>query len=489
MLIFCVGQAAAQGAESVRLVEPSDGARFDPGSNISLNAEVEATAVPSRVEFLADGRVVGVATNTPYSFVWREVPAGVHSFSARVIPAEGDSFRSEAISVRVYPVQQTPVWIQKLSVNFPFLRHEIWGNELWKYLFSLIYIFLAFYVSKVLDFLTRVWLKKWAAKTATRFDDLVLDLLNGPVKIVSFIIFLRIGLNVFEWPALLQNVLAKSFTIIVAVTLTYMVLKFIDLLMGYWRQRVKGETDRSFDEQLFPIVRKSLKIFVIVVAALVTLDNVGIDITAAIASLSIGGLAIGLAAQDTLANLFGAVSVFVDKPFKIGDRIQLDTIDGTVESIGMRSTRVRNLDGHLITVPNKIMGNTSITNITRRPNIKTVMNIGITYDTPAAKVKRALEILTEIYKGHPKTGDVIISFNKFNDSSLNLQVVHWWSSVDHKEYLAGMQQMNLSVKERFDAEGIGFAFPTQTVYLKQDSDWRLSETERGPEAGSGRRLA
>jgi len=191
--------------------------------------------------------------------------------------------------------------------------------------------------------------------------------------------------------------------------------------------------------------------------------------------LSIGGLAVGLAAQDTLGNLFGAVAVFVDKPFRIGDRIQLDQVDGTVESIGLRSTRVRNLNGHLITVPNKTMGNATITNVTCRPNIKTEMNIGLTYDTPAEKVKRALKILEEIYRGHPMTVDLIVSFNKFADSSLNILVVHWWNSTDFKAYLAGMQELNLAIKERFDAEGISFAFPTQTLFLKQDSEWRVGE--------------
>jgi MscS family membrane protein len=369
----------------------------------------------------------------------------------------------------------TPQWVEKLAVNLPFLKWQWWGNELWKYLFSLIYIFLAFYVSKLLDYLTRVWLKKLAARTQTKFDDLLLELLNGPVKVVAFVIFLRIGLDVFEWPDVVQNVLAKSFTIIVAVSLTYMVLKFIDLFMGYWRQRAAGKEDDAFNKQLFPIIRKSLKAFVIIVAALVTLDNIGVNITAAIASLSIGGLAVGLAAQDTLANLFGAVAVFMDKPFRIGDRIQLDSVDGTVETIGLRSTRVRNLNGHLVTIPNKTVGNATITNVTLRPNIKTELNIGVTYDTPAEKVKRAVEILEEVYRSHPMTGDLLISFNKFADSALNIMVVHFWNSTDFKEYLAGMQKLNLLIKERFDAEHISFAFPTQTLYVKQDSPWRLNE--------------
>ncbi len=350
------------------------------------------------------------------------------------------------------------------------------GIPLWQYLASLIYIFLAFCVSKILDSLTLVWLKKWAERTKTKFDDLLIGLLSGPVKVIVFVIFLKIGLEVFDWGTVVNNLLDKGLKIIVAATVTYAVLKLIDLLMGYWKERAAIEADRTFDEQLFPIIRKTLKVFVVVVAVLVTSQNLGFDITAAIAGLSVGGLALGLAAQDTVANLFGAVAIFIDKPFRIGDRIQLDAVDGMVETIGLRSTRVRNLDGHLITIPNKTMGNATITNITRRPNIKTVMDIGITYDTPVEKVKRALQILKEVYKEHPKTYDCLISFNKFADSALNIQVVHWWNSTDYKEYLAGLQGMNLAVKERFDNEGIGFAFPTRTVYIRQDSEWRVDES-------------
>ena len=364
----------------------------------------------------------------------------------------------------------SPDWIKRLAQDWPFLRYHLFGIELWKYLFSLIYIFLAFYVSKFLDYLTRVWLKKWADRTESKLDDLLLELLNGPVKIISFVIFLRVGLNVFEWPPEVQNGLSKSFTVIVAVTITYAVMKLVDLLMGYWHLRSAADADPQFREQIFPIIRKTFKAFVVVVAALVTLDNIGVNITAAIASLSIGGLAVGLAAQDTLANLFGAVAILLDKPFRIGDRITLDNVDGAVETIGLRSTKIRNLDGHLVTIPNKTMGNATLTNITSRPNIKTVMNLGLTCDTSTEKMRRAIAILEEIYRGNPKTKDLLVSFNKFADSALNIQITHWWNSTDNREYLAGMQEINLAIKDQFEAEGIYFAFPSQTVYLKQDSN-------------------
>jgi MscS family membrane protein len=208
---------------------------------------------------------------------------------------------------------------------------------------------------------------------------------------------------------------------------------------------------------------------VVIIAALLTADNLNIRIGSALAGLSIGGLALGLAAQDTVANLFGAVAIFLDKPFNIGDRVRILSVDGTVESIGLRSTRVRNLEGHHVTIPNKTMGNEVITNVTRRPGIKTEMNIGLTYDTPVEKVRHATAILQEILGKHPRTGELIISFNRFADSALNILVVHNWIGTDNKAHFADMNELNLQIKQRFDAEKIEFAFPSQTIYLKQEA--------------------
>jgi len=336
----------------------------------------------------------------------------------------------------------------------------------------LIYIIIAFYVSKLLDYVIQVQLKRWAAKTQTRLDDLLLDLLRGPVKIIAFVIFLHVGLRVFAWPDWASALISNGLKIVVAFSLTYVAIKFVDLLMGIWQQRAEASQEGVLDMQLFPIMRKTLKIFVGVVAVLVTSQNLGMNVTGLLASLSIGGLAVGLAAQDTLSNLFGAVAIFADKPFRVGDRIQLDAIDGTVEAIGLRSTRVRNLDGHLVAIPNRTVANASIINVSKRPNIKTVMNIGVTYETTAAQVERAMQIIREIYQPHPKTADLLICFNRFDSSFLNIQVVHWWNSTDWKEYCAGIQALHLELKRRFDEERIAFAFPTQTVYLRQEGQWK-----------------
>ena len=343
------------------------------------------------------------------------------------------------------------------------------GQPLWKYLSFLIYVVLAFYAAKILDFIINSWLKRLAAKTETKYDDLVLDLLRGPVKVVAFVILLNIGLGVFDWPTAAEKYFSRGLVIIVACSVTYVVIKIVDLLLGIWREKVVEERDKLFAQQLFPILSRVAKVAIVIAATLLTADNLDIEIKTLLAGLSVGGLALGLAAQDTVANMFGAVAILLDKPFHIGDRIRVESVDGTVETIGLRSTRVRNLDGHLVTLPNKLMGNAIITNITRRPTIKTEMNIGITYDTPVEKVKRATEILEEVFHASPKTKDLIISFNKFADSALNIFVVHVWNGTDVKEHFAAMQILNLQIKERFDAEKIEFAFPTQTVFVKNEA--------------------
>lgn len=349
------------------------------------------------------------------------------------------------------------------------LLQKVWlGNPIWRYVASLLYVSLAFGAAHLVDRLFRNGFKKLAARSKTQLDDLLVELVRGPLRIICFVVLLNIGLRVLAWPDWMADLITKGVKIAIGGSIAYVALKFVDLVMGLWQRRLDAAGQGMLDMQLLPVIRKSLKVFIVVVVALVTAQNLNMDVTGLLASLSIGGLAVGLAAQDTLSNLFGAVALFADKPFRVGDRIQLDSIDGNVESIGLRSTRIRNLDGHLVTVPNRTVANANVTNVSGRPNIKTVMNVGVTYDTPAERVQRAMSIIEEIFKPHPMTADLIISFNKFNDSSLNILVLHWWNSTDFRNYLEGIQKLNLELKRRFDEERIDFAFPTQTVYVKNE---------------------
>ena len=339
----------------------------------------------------------------------------------------------------------------------PLRELKLLGEPLWKYLASLIYVLLAFCAARFVDFGARVWLRRLASRTQTELDDLLLELIHGPVRLLTFVLFLNLGITIFEWSEAAKLFLSKGLILIVASSLTYLGVKVSNLLLDVWKRRTARDGDVKFDDQLFSIIRRSLSAFVIVVGVLVAAQNLGVNITAAVTSLSIGGLAVGLAAQDTLANLFGAVAVFVDKPFRLGDQIKLDNAEGQVEVVGLRSTRLRHPDGQLVAVPNKIMGNAIITNVSARPNIRTSMNLVLSQQLPADKIKRALALLDEIYRGHPMTADLTLSFNRFAGRHINIMVIHWWRGSDNQKYLAGIQEMNLAVKERFDAEGISFA--------------------------------
>jgi MscS family membrane protein len=400
------------------------------------------------------------------------------SMSNAVVVAVAD--RGATNTVVVVPPKQ--VWLTFGLDRVPVLQRKVFANvPAWQYLASLLYIFLAFYISKLLDFVIRGRLLKWAARTKTKLDDIMLTLVRGPVKVITFVVLLHIGMEVYSWPDPFARFFSAGLKIIVALSITYVLLKTVDAFMGLWRERTTTPENEQFSRQLLPLIAKTFKVFIVIVILLVTSQNLGLNVTGLIASLSIGGLALGLAAQDTLANLFGAVAVLVDRPFKVGDFVQLESVSGTVETIGFRSTRIRNPDGHLVTVPNKTMGNATITNVTLRPNIKTTINLGLTYDTPPEKVERAAALLNEIYRGHPMTGDVWISFDKFENSALNVLVVHWWKGTDHKEYLAGMHKLNLEVKRRFDSEKIEFAFPTQTLYVKGETQPGSARSSRPEE--------
>jgi len=345
-------------------------------------------------------------------------------------------------------------------------QHAALGQPLWKYLASLIYIVLAFFVAWFLDFLVSAWVQRVTAKQKTAYDDLLLKLLRGPIKVVAFVIILNIGLGVFDWPLRAQLMLSRGLIVIVACSVTYLAIKVVELLLGLWRERIVSAKDRVFAELLFPLLSKLSTAAIIAGAAILTADNLDIKITSLLAGLSVGGLALGLAAQDTVANLFGALAIISDKPFHLGDLIRVEGVEGSVESIGLRSTRIRNADGHHVTIPNKLMGNAIITNITRRPSIRTEMNFGLACATPVEKVKLATAMLEEIFRANPKTAEVLVSFNKFTDSALNILVVHVWSGTDARQHFAQMQAWNLQIKQRFEAEKIELAYPTRTIHLK-----------------------
>ena len=180
-----------------------------------------------------------------------------------------------------------------------------------------------------------------------------------------------------------------------------------------------ASTDSSIDDVLAPLFGKTLRVFIVIIGGILIIQNLtGVKIGPLLASLGIGGIAVALAARDSIANFFGTLTILFDKPFQVGERVIIDNYDGVVEDVGFRSTRIRTLTGHLVTIPNEKIVNSGLENIGKRPHIRWLTNITITYDTPPDRVEKAVSIIKEILDNHEGMHPDFpprVYFNGFND--------------------------------------------------------------------------
>ena len=339
------------------------------------------------------------------------------------------------------------------------------GNSLWRIggLFGLILI--GFAAGKLLKYLL--------VRRATDIEEkhpITAAATSGAGKAAPFLAFafgLASGTNL-----LVLNGASELVGTIIAITVTLAIswtaICLVDAPKA-WMLHQASKTPSKLDDMLAPIISKSL-VATIVVLTIVQVAQIlsGKEITSILAGLGIGGLAFALAAQDTIKNFFGSMVLLADRPFEVGDRIVVDGTDGVIETVGMRSTRIRTLTGHLVTIPNGELANKSIENISKRPHIRRLFNITITYDTPPEKVREAKSILEEIMKDHEGMDPEFpprVYFNDFQDSALNLFCLYWYHPAAYWDFLAFGEKVNLQILERFNAAGIDFAFPTQTLHL------------------------
>jgi MscS family membrane protein len=224
---------------------------------------------------------------------------------------------------------------------------------------------------------------------------------------------------------------------------------------------------------LVPVVRKSLRVTIAILATLWIADGIlGAQIRTILLGAGVGGIAIALAAKDTIANFFGSLTIFTDRPFQIDELIDIEGNVGAVEEVGFRSTRIRTLEGHLVTVPNSVITNTMVKNIGKRPFIRRTSNITITYDSGLAKTHGAVGIIKEILAQVAEVNTdpekpPRVYFSDFNDSSLNIYMSYWVKPANYWLYHQVNERVNFEIMKRFEAEKIDFAFPSQTLYVKK----------------------
>jgi MscS family membrane protein len=262
----------------------------------------------------------------------------------------------------------------------------------------------------------------------------------------------------------------------------YQFVNVLDVRLSQWAKT----TESTIDDILVPLFGKTLRIFIVILAGILVIQNLtGIEIGPLLASLGIGGLAVALAAKDSIANFFGTLTILFDKPFQVGERIVIDSYDGVVEDVGFRSTRIRLLTGNLVTIPNEKVVSSGLENIGKRPNIRWLTNIGITYDTPPEKIEQAVAMIREIIADHEGMRPDFpprVYFNGFNDWSLNIMVLAWYHPPDYWPFQEWVQRTCLEITRRFADAGIDFAFPTQTVHLANDGKRQLKVELLGKES-------
>ena len=364
------------------------------------------------------------------------------------------------------------------------LAEPYFGIEFWRYLFLLAMLLATFIGAWLLRLSLLRYGMRLARKTRWVLDDLVFEHAVQPASlfVTTLGIYIAIlGLIAGQAPAALGVYVGRIALAVAAGAILWYLYRLVDVADHYLRQ-LAARSDNDLDDSVADVVRKALRVFILVVGALFIGNNVlAWNLTALLASAGVLGLAVAFAAQDTIANFFGTLMLLLDKPFRLGERVILGDAEGPVEAIGFRSTRIRTLDGHQVSIPNKDVANSAIVNVGRRPHIKRVSNLGVTYDTPVAKVERAVEIVRNIlhnHKGMDPEFPPRVYFTEFNDYSLNILMVAWFSPPDYWEYLEWCHDTNLEIMRQFEAEGIEFAFPTTTTYLAHDPNRPLTITTK-----------
>lgn len=346
------------------------------------------------------------------------------------------------------------------------------GMALWRVGAFFAIVLLAMAVGKIL----RIAFER-LAKRADKRDHPIRESLYDALSRAMGYLLLAFGLK-FAGELLvvsetITDVVSTSTSCLIVVAIAYALWEAMDII-DVWIKGRSAQTTTKMDDMLAPLVRKSLRV-TIVVFTFLQLGTILSDkpLTSILAGLGVGGLAVALAAQDTIKHFFGSLLILGDKPFELGDRVQVDGVDGPVEEVGFRSTRIRTLEGNLVSIPNGDLANKVITNVTRRKSIRRIMNLGVTYDTSPEKLQLALSIVKTALEDHEGLDPEMpprVFFNDFNDSSLNIFAIYWYHPPDWWAYCEMSEKLNFEILRRFNEEGIEFAFPSRSLYLAGDKN-------------------
>ncbi len=349
-----------------------------------------------------------------------------------------------------------------------YLNKVFLDNTILEWLIALGYIAGSFIAVKIVYWIISNVIKKLTKKTKTKLDDILIDKLEKPI--VYSIILLGYWIAIHDLHFSDKSILTSLENIgffATIIILTSIISRIFDAFVTEVILPYAEKTERGQNNFLLPVIRKTLRSVIWIFGIIIGLDNIGLDITAMIAGLGIGGLALALAAQDSVKNIFAGIMIFLDKPFKIQDRIQIEGYDGIVEEVGLRSTRLRTLDGRIVTIPNSTFTDQSVVNITSQPSLKIKLNLGLTYDTDEKGMQKGIDILNQIVADNNDILDKTceVGFKDFGDFSLGILFIYFIKPESH--WLNSQHIINKEILKRFNEAGLEFAFPTQTILKKE----------------------
>lgn len=347
------------------------------------------------------------------------------------------------------------------------LEREFLGNTLENWGISILFIVGAIIIVKLFSLVSKKFIKPFVKRTSNHLDDIIYYSLESPIKFAVMLLGIWIAIHRLVYPDSFVKVVDNAYGILIVLTITWVFARlFSSLLQVYWGNR-GGHVNK-----MMPIIRRTILVVVWIIGLVMALSNVGVNISALLGTLGIGGIAFALAAQDTVKNIFGAFTIFTDKPFGIGDTIRVNGIEGTVIDVGVRSTRIKDYDGRINTMPNYKVTDASIINISSEPMRKVVLNLGLTYDTTPEKMKEALQILqgipAKVENVSSSPSDIITNFSGYGDSALVITYMYYITKPG--DVLKVASNMNMAILEAFNNAGLEFAFPTRTLYIQKEDN-------------------
>jgi MscS family membrane protein len=351
-----------------------------------------------------------------------------------------------------------------------FLTQSFYGNSVKQWAISMGIILGSVLLAKLVYWIIGKTVKQVTSRTKTKLDDILVDKLEEPIVMAIILVSTWYALNILTLGTWARNFTENALTFAIIVDITWFVARTIDSIITEYLAPYAQKSETKIDDTLLPILKKGIRWMIWSLGIIMGLNNAGFDVGALIAGLGIGGLALALASQDTVKNIIGGLIIILDKPFKISDRIVIDAIDGTVEDIGVRSTKLRTLDGRQVTIPNMVFSDKAITNITREPFRKIVLVLGLIYDTTPKEMQLSVDTLLEIANSHPliEQESTKALFSNFGAHSLDVTLIYYIQAGN--DYFAVQNEINQAILSKFNELGLIFAFPTQTIYsIKQEA--------------------